>query len=516
MIAAMGMRAAAFAVVVLVATGAAAQEKTLRVGLTGTDAGSLDPHRSSAGQDTPVFASLFNALVRFPPGSADPARIEPDLAERWERSPDGLVWTFRLRRGVKFHHGFGEATADDVAWSLTRAADSKRSNFAADYAEFKSVEAVDPATIRITLTARVPSLIGLVADYHGGLIFSRKADEQLREGFKDKPVGTGPFAFDAYDPKTSTTLAAHREYFRGSPKLAKVMFRYINSDQTRELAFQAGELDLAQGRREQRWVERMKTVPGTVVEVFSPGEFRTLLINAKMGPLADVRVRQAIVHAIDVSSLIRFVGADVAIPGRSVVPQGYLGETPDVPRYPYDPEKAKALLAAAGHAGGLTIRSVVSSIPTQLPIMEQVQAQLKKVGITLDMDVVDHPTYHARIRQDLSALTFYGAARFPIADTYLTQFYHSRSAMGQPAASLNFAHCAAADSEIDAARSETDAAKQLALWAEAQRRIIAAACSVPLYDLLQVWVRTAKVDYGYKLEGALSLGPPVTERARLN
>ena len=88
--------------------------------------------------------------------------------------------------------------------------------------------------------------------------------------------------------------------------------------------------------------------------------------------------------------------------------------------------------------------------------------------------------------------------------------------MGAPAASLNFAHCAVADAQIDAARSETDAAKQLALWAEAQRRIMEAACSVPLYDLLQVWVRTAKVDYGYKLEGALSLGPPVTEGARLN
>jgi peptide/nickel transport system substrate-binding protein len=232
--------------------------------------------------------------------------------------------------------------------------------------------------------------------------------------------------------------------------------------------------------------------------------------------LADLRVRQAIMHSVDVASLTRFVGPDVAIPGRSVVPQGYLGETADVPRYAYDVEKAKALLAAAGFANGLTIRSVVSSIPTQLPIMEQVQAQLKKVGITLDMDVVDHPTYHARIRQDLSALTFYGAARFPIADTYLTQFYHSRSAMGGAAASLNFAHCTVADAEIDAARSETDPARQLALWAEAQRKIMAAACGVPLYDLLQVWVRTAKVDYGYKLEGALSLAPPVVETTRLN
>jgi peptide/nickel transport system substrate-binding protein len=443
------------------------------------------------------------------------ARLEPDLAESWTASPDGLTWTFRLRRGVKFHHGFGELTADDVVHSLKRAADAKRSNFAVDYAEFGTVEAVDPATVRIVLTARIPSVLGVLADYHGGYVVSRRADEAGPDAIKNRPVGTGPFAFDAYEPKASTTLVAFREHFRGSPRLGKVVFRYINSDQTRELAFTAGELDLAHGRREQRWVERMRGQPGAVVEVFQPGEFRTLLINAKMAPLGDLRVRQAIAHAVDVPSLIRFVGADIAIPGRSVVPQGYLGETPDVPRYPYDPEKAKALLAAAGLANGFAIRSVASSIPTQLPIMEQVQAQLKKVGIALELDVVDHPTYHARIRQDLSALTFYGAARFPVADTYLTQFYHSRSAMGAAAASLNFAHCAAADAEIDAARSEADQARQLALWAEAQRKIMAAACSVPLYDLLQVWVRSAKVDYGYKLEGALSLGPPVTERTRV-
>src|SRR6185436_15556132 len=105
-----------------------------------------------------------------------------------------------------------------------------------------------------------------------------------------------------------------------------------------------------------------------------------------------------------------------------------------------------------------------------------------------------HSTYHAKIRQDLSALTFYGAARFPVADSYLTQFYHSRSAIGTPTAELNFAHCEAADAEIDAARAEPDPQRQLALWAEAQRRIMTQICSVPLFDLLQVWVRRDTVD----------------------
>src|SRR5215468_8303326 len=94
------------AVLALAAQDAVAQERVLRVALAAADAGSLDPHRSSAGQDTPLFGWMFNGLVRFPAGSADPARLEPDLAERWEHSPDGLAWTFHLRRGVKFHHGY--------------------------------------------------------------------------------------------------------------------------------------------------------------------------------------------------------------------------------------------------------------------------------------------------------------------------------------------------------------------------------------------------------------------------
>lgn len=487
------------------------QAPVLRIGVSGSDAGTLDPHRSSASQDKAVFGPMFNGLVRFAPGSADPARLEPDLAERWERSPDGLSWVFSLRSGVQFHHGFGELTADDIVYSFARAADAKRSSFSGDFVDVASVEAIDARTVRLRLKQPVPSLLGLVADYHGGMIVSRKAAEAAGDDFKRRPIGTGPFAFVDYKSGQVTTLAAHGAYFRGSPRLAGIEYRYINSDSTRELAFQSGELDMITGRREQRWVERMKTVPGAVVDIFPPGEFRTLLINTKRPPLDDRRVRQALAHAIDVGAIVKFVGADVVLQGKSVVPPGYQGYTADLPSYPPDAARAKALLAEAGHANGITIKSVVSNISTQLPIMEVVRAQLQRAGIKLEMEVVDHSTYHAQIRQDLSQLTFYGAARFPIADSYLTQFYHSRSAMGQPGASLNFAHCAAADGEIDAARAEPDAARQMALWAEAQRKIMTEVCSVPLYDLLQIWVRRAGVDLGYKLEGALNLAPPITE-----
>ena len=127
------------------------------------------------------------------------------------------------------------------------------------------------------------------------------------------------------------------------------------------------------------------------------------------------------------------------------------------------------------------------------------------------MQVVDHPTYHEMTRNDLSGATFYGAARFPVADTYLTEFYHSDAIVGKPTAITNFSHCDVADEAIDAAKVEADPERQLEQWSEAQRLIHEEICAVPLFNLRQVWLRNNRVDYGYELEGELNLAPRITE-----
>jgi peptide/nickel transport system substrate-binding protein len=498
-----------FATVALaLALSAPAVGQTLRVGQIAQDMGTNDPHRAAATQDKATLSWGYDGLVRFPPGSADPAKLEPDLAESFTRSPDGRTFTFRLRQGVRFHDG-NPLEAEDVVFSLRRSADAQRSAFASDYAAVSAIELVDPLTVRVTLREPVAGALGLFANYHGGMIVSRRADSG------GQPPGTGPFRLERAGGGAAR-LVAFDGHWRGRPTLRAIDVRFITSDATRELAYTAGELDLIIGRREQRWVERMRAQPNTVVEVFSPGEFRTLLISRRNPPLDDARVRRAIQHAVDPGAIARFVGLDVATPWPSPVPPGYLGATEDVPRFAPDLNRARALLAEAGHRDGVTIRAVVSSNSAQLPIMEVVQAQLRRAGIRLDMDVVEHATYHARIRQDLSQMTFYGAARYPVADSYLSQFYHSRSAPGQPTMSLNFAHCDAADAETDAARAESDEARQMALWATAQRKILEAGCAVPLFDLKQVWVRRGTVNLGYRLEGALNLGPAITYQTRLD
>jgi peptide/nickel transport system substrate-binding protein len=259
----------------------------------------------------------------------------------------------------------------------------------------------------------------------------------------------------------------------------------------------------------------MQKEPHTIVDVFGPGELSNVNLNTSKPPLDDLRVRQAIAYALNRKELVKFKGELTAREAVSVVPHDYLGTDENAPLYPYDPAKAKQLLAEAGHANGLTIKAIQTQLSTMLNTMQIVQAQLKKVGIDLQLDVVDHPTFHAQIRKDLSQVVMYSAARLPVADVYLTQFFHSRSIVGTPTGVTNFSHCAMADQEIDAARSETDPAKQKALWKEAQDKLVQQVCAVPLYEQLQVWAHRDKLDFGYKLDASLTLGPLINELTTL-
>jgi peptide/nickel transport system substrate-binding protein len=506
---------AAMLVVAALAQPALAAKTVLNVGMAAIDAGRLDPHLSATTPDKVLFGMMFNGLVRMKPGTInpDPALMEGDLAESWKASPDGKQWTFSLRKGVQCHHGYGEFTSDDVLYSLARAADPKRSSFSSDFKDFDKVEAIDKYTVRITLKNQVPSLLGLLINYQGGNMVCKKAGEEMGEKFTQKPVGTGPFMFDEYKSKESVTLAANAKYFRGKPKLDKIVYRYILSDASRDLAFTSGEIDLTYGKQDQTWVERMKKEKDVTVDVFDPAELSVLYLNVTKAPLDDLRVRQAIAYAIDRNQIVQFKGKDFARAAQSIVPSGYLGQSADVPLLPYDPEKAKALLKEAGHPNGLTIHVIHTNLPGMLSMMEVTQAQLRKVGIILDMEVVEHATFHANIRKDMSPIVHYSAARFPIADTYLTQFYLGRSIVGTPTAVTNFSHCTDADAEIDAARVEPDSAKQKALWKTAQQKLMAKVCGIPVYEQPQIWARRATLDYGFPLKGSLSLGPVIDEGA---
>jgi peptide/nickel transport system substrate-binding protein len=509
------LRATAIALTALAigaGTPALAQKKSLIVAAATADVGKLDPHQTAQGADKGMLNWMFSALVRIRPGQSSPDFIEPDLAESWTSSASGTEWTFKIRAGVQCHHGYGEFTAEDAAFSLKRAASKETSIFAGDFAVIESVTAADKSTLTIKLKSAIPSLLGLVSNYHGGLMVCKKAAEEMGANFVKKPVGTGPFMFAEYQPQQFVKLAAHKGYFRGAPQLEEITYRFIQSDATRDLAFRSGEVDMMFGQQTDAWAKRMRGTAGVKVVAMEPAELSNLYLNIKAKPLDDLRVRRAILMAIDRKAIAQFLGGEANRVPASVVPIGNLGTAQQ--ELPYDPEQAKKLLAEAGHPNGVTVKSIQSTHPALLRIGQAVQGQLQKVGVKLELETVDHPTYHAQIRKDLSPVTLYQAARFPVADVYLTQFFHSRSIVGTPAAIINTSHCAVADKEIEAARVEPDVAKQKAFWAEAQKKIMAEICAVPLVESLVLWAWKDTLDLGYDLVGSLNLVPHVTEKTR--
>nr|WP_306263730.1 ABC transporter substrate-binding protein [Pararhizobium sp. IMCC3301] len=496
----------------VLATGAMAQS-VVNVGAFGADANQLDPHLSGGGQDRALFGYVFNGLTRFPPGSMDPTKIELDLASSIDGSDDGLVWTIKLRDDVPFHHGYGQMNSADVVYSLDRARNPETSGFASALAAIESVEAVDDTTVTITLKERVPTFEGMLANPAGGYIISQKAAEELGDDVKAAMVGTGPFQFETYTPKVQTVLSAHTGYFRGAPKLEQINYRYIPSDNARELAFAAGEIDLFYGRREQDWVERVKNQYGDDLDVliFSPSQSRMLHLNKSVPPLDDIRVRQAIAHAINRDEFQVLIGQDITKQLFAPVPSGFLGQASDLPRYEFDQEKSKALLAEAGYPDGVSIKVPTTQIASLKVPFELIMEQLRRVGINLEVDFVDHRAWHALIRKDESPLVIYGAAPFPESDAFLTPFFASSSIVGTPTGQTNFSHCDVADEEIAAARIASDAAMQLASWEKAQQKIMEDLCVVPIFELMQVWGKRKSLELGYELTGTLNLGPPITE-----
>ncbi|MEZ5843736.1 MAG: ABC transporter substrate-binding protein [Hyphomicrobiaceae bacterium] len=506
--------AAVAALVAAGATPALAQKKILVVGMASADAGKLDPHLTATTPDKGLLHWMFNGLVRIKPGRASPEFIEPDIAESWTSNKDGTEWTFKLRKGVQCHHNYGEFTAEDAVYSIQRAATKATSSFSNDYRAVASATAPDKYTVVVKLKNPVPGFLGYLANYHGGNMVCKKAAEEMKDGFAKKPIGTGPFEFAEYQPQQFVKLVANKKYFRGAPALEGITYRYIPSDATRDLALQSGEVDMIYGKQDQTWVERMRKLPGIKVGVMEPAEMSALYLNVKSKPLDNIKVRQALAHAIDRKGIVAFKGALVSRPAVSVVPSGYLGTLEKAPLYEYSIDKAKALLKEAGYPNGVTIKTIHTTLPGMQASIEAVQAMVKKAGINLEIQLVEHATFHAQIRKDLSQVVHYQAARFPVADIYLTQFYHSNSIVGTTTAVTNFSHCSLADKEIEQARVEQDPAKQKALWHTAQEKLVKEVCGIPMFEQLQIWAWKDSIDLGYELHGALNLSIPITEKTR--
>jgi peptide/nickel transport system substrate-binding protein len=494
--------------------------------LDAQDLSTLDPHRSATTPDRAIVDMVFNGLIRYKPG--DISVFEPDLAvEIPEPSDGGRVWTFELKQGVMVHPWDGnpgyELTAEDVVYSFTKAADPDRSSYAGEYVGM-TFEAAGDYTVKITLEEPLSAMLFLpkVADYAGGFIIPKVPIEAMGDdAFKTHPVGTGPFMFDEYVPMEKVVLKGDADYFRGAPILKAVEVRYMPEVASRELGLRSGELEVVEGRREQDWVETIGANPGIVVDSFGPGETVAMHFNLKREELKKKAVRKAIAYALDRNEFLAFFG-DTAEALYSPVPSDYLAGGLTYPElwaaglaYDVDREKAKDLLADAGYPNGFSMEAVTSERASYRRVYEQIQAQLRRVGIDLQLEVVDHSTMHSMVRDDVNPITIYVAWR-PNADVFLTRFYHSDSIVVTGAkADTNFSHYTGIDDLIETARVQVDADMQIACWKEAQRDIAEYLVSYPLIMLKFIFARSEKVDWGYDLKSTVALYTQITEKTRI-
>ena len=347
--------------------------------------------------------AIFNRLVEFERGSTS---IVPGLAESWEVSADGLAYTFKLRKGVKFHTTKGftpsrDMNADDVLYSINRQFDTdhpdhKLSGGAYEYfnamdmpALLKSVDKVDEHTVRFTLNKpEAPFLANLGMDF-ASIMSDEYAQKMRAAGTPDLtdqiPVGTGPFQLTKYVKDSLIRYKAHPDYWAGKAKIDKLIFSITPDAAVRFAKLKAGECHIMPYPNPAD-LDAMQKTPGIVVLEQEGLNVGYLAFNTEKAPFDNKMVRQALNYAIDKQAILDavFLGAGKA--AKNPIPPTIWSYNDAVEDYPYDPAKAKAMLVEAGVADGLETN--IWAMPVQRPynpnarrMAELMQADLAKVGV---------------------------------------------------------------------------------------------------------------------------------------
>ncbi len=332
-------------------------------------------------------SQLFDPLV-FQDKNGD---IVPSLAESWETSDDGTVWTFHLRQGVTFHNG-DPFTADDVVATWEYGI-SDSSSWPEKYNIATAVEKVDDFTVTVTTDGPKPLLLVTMHDFWS-IIPKNYMDEVGVDGFLAKPVGTGPFMFKEWVKGDHLTYVANPNYWQaGYPKAAELVFRFIPESATRVAAIQQDEVDIVT-RLSAEEAESLKSSAGVnVIQYQVPRIYYIAFDNLSSGidtPIADAKVRQAMNYAVDVDGIIKALFAGNGQRAAGYVASSELGYG-IVPPFPYDPEKAKALLTEAGYADGFEIGMACPSgvFAAFQEVCEAIVSNLGDVGITVNLEMME-------------------------------------------------------------------------------------------------------------------------------
>lgn len=457
-----------------VPTVLAASEQVLRVRLLG-DIEGLDPAQIRSPHENYLAWNIYNALVRYKPGTAE---LEPDLAERWEVSKDGKTYTFWLRKNVQWQKGFGRFTAADVKYSFARVMDpATKSRYRGLFTNVERIETPDDYTVRIVLKSSDPSFTTNVLPYRPGWIVNQKAIERYGKDYGLNPVGTGPFTFESWTPGTRGVLVANDQYFEGPPKLKRIEFIPILKDEVAELALKRGELDVVVLRSPEVY-QRLKKDPSVVLNERLLSGVWNLWLDTKQGPFTNRDLRRAVAYGLDREGIATAVLQGIAQAAYNTVNPIFPGYTDAISKYPYDPKKAQELIKAAG-AQGTTVKLLVSTLAPWPDVMPVFQQSLEQMGFKVESRLVEYGAWFTEVRRRNYNIAAMGLVRPPDALASFSESFASRNAGFQG----NFSYYDGVDALIDAAYRAESNAKRLEIYQEIERRIADDSPVVPVFYL---------------------------------
>ena len=471
----------------------------------------LNPLVNRSSTTSAVTASIFDKLISLDKDFD----IKPALAESWELSDDGMTLTFHLHRNVKWHDG-EPFTAVDVKWyfeSLIMNTPNRLKGWFESLG-FEGVETPDDYTAVFKANKQwLPYMFGYVAEagvLPKHILESVDPADLDKSDFNVNPIGTGPWKLESIVPGEVVTLVANEDYYLGRPLLDRLIFKVILSSEAAALAYEAGEVQMLHewyaGMGLAFELDRLKRLPNTEIVTYSYWNMVRFIFSfraeaiAKYPWLADVRVRRAIAHAIDMQTV-----ADRAFGGAPVLvaKQLFTSTTPwawnrDVRTYEYDPEKAEALLDEAGYprgADGIRFSGPLPYTPGTAPdsVVTVIGAMLSQVGIRIEPQPMEFGAYGSQYWQSPTGYddipwTIFTLTGGPHPDGLKAQ-YGTDSTPDKGGRNAMFYSNPDVDSLLDEAVSETDPDKQLQLWYEVQSILMEDLPAVPLYNtfLAQVW-----------------------------
>lgn len=353
------------------------------------DVVSFDPHNHNDSASAIATRHIYSNLTVL---DEETGEFVGDLAESFE-FVDDITCAFKLKEGVKYHNG-ADLTSEDVKFSLERQKESSRVGHLVTM--IKDIEIVDDYNFNIILEEPSSALISSLA-HAGGAIFDKDTVEETEaagETVEANPNGTGPYVFESWNPGDNYTLVRYDDYFGENALNGGLEVRVITEESSRTIALETGEVDILAtvGLTD---AQRIRETEGIELVEYTSTQIEYLAFNSSVAPFDDVKVRQAISHAINKDDVIAVGVSGEGVPNSSYLGAGAKGYSADVTEYEYDLDKAKALLEEAGYNNDLTFNIMVRSDQASREA-QVIQASLAEIGVTVTIEQMDSAVFLER------------------------------------------------------------------------------------------------------------------------